>query len=965
MTPQQFISKWRRNRGQESAGAQEWFIDLCRMVEHPTPAEMDRSQQWYTFERSVREATGRLGRADVYKQGYFAWEFKGLHRDLDAAYRQLLRYREALNNPPLLVVSDFQTIRVHTNFTNKVPIVHSIQLDDLHEPESLEILHGVFHNPDALEPAITPNEVTEATANIFAAIAGSMRQRGIDSLEVARFLNRLVFCFFAQDVGLLPDRVVTRLCENYQSNPSEFDLGVRELFHRMNEGGRFGVSPIRHFNGDLFKKPDTILMEPHELERLTEATERNWAHIEPSILGTLFERVVDPDKEMLIGAEYTTEADILTVVDPVVMYPLRAEWNQVEADIGVMLMPGGRRDDDKIRGFLQDFQARLSSVRVLDPACGSGNFLYVALRQMHDLEKKVLMRAADLELRGFLPEVSPAQFYGIELNEYASDLARTAIWIGHLQWLIENGHQYNREPVLGSLNTIERRDAIIDLTDPERPAEPEWPAADYIVGNPPFLGHVPFRERLGDQYADAIYALYGDRIPNSSDLCCYWFEKARAMIEAGDTQRAGLLATQAIRFQSNRPVLERVKETGDIFHVVSDREWKPNDPPDNEDGDNGDNGHTGSNSNGGHANGNGNGNGGHANGNGANGNGENGWRPPASVHIAIVCFDDGSERARVLDGEPVNNINPDLTGGADLTRAKTLAENAGASFMGATKIGPFEIENELAQEMLRHPNPHGRPNNEVVKRWMIGRDINQVSRDMWIIDFGVDMSEDDAALYEAPFEYVRANVKPGRDSHRDARARANWWLHGRPRPGMRQALEGLSRYIGTSMVSRHRIFAWIDGDVLPDATMIVFARDDDYFFGILQSRIHLAWAAGAGTQLEDRPRYTPTTCFEMFPFPEPTDAQRETIATAAYELNQLRENWLNPTDLFGNPALDADRLRRRTLTNLYNEYPTWLSNAHARLDAAVAAAYGWPPDLADGEVLERLLDLNLERAAAG
>ena len=246
---------------------------------------------------------------------------------------------------------------------------------------------------------------------------------------------------------------------------------------------------------------------------------------------------------------------------------------------------------------------------------------------------------------------------------------------------------------------------------------------------------------------------------------------------------------------------------------------------------------------------------------------------------------------------------------------------------------------------------------------MIGRDINQTPRNMWIIDFGVDMSEDDAALYEAPFEYVMANVKPGRDNHRDSRARENWWLHGRPRPGMRQALGGLSRYIGTSMVSRHRIFAWIDGDVLPDATMIVFARDDDYFFGILQSRIHLAWASGAGTQLEDRPRYTPTTCFEMFPFPKPTDEQREAIATAAYELNRLRENWLNPTDLFGNPALDADQLRRRTLTNLYNQYPAWLANAHERLDATVAAAYGWPPDLRDGEILERLLDLNLERAA--
>ncbi|MCY3691497.1 MAG: hypothetical protein OXH30_05795, partial [Chloroflexi bacterium] len=543
---------------------------------------------------------------------------------------------------------------------------------------------------------------------------------------------------------------------------------------------------------------------------------------------------------------------------------------------------------------------------------------------------------------------------------YASGLARTALWIGHLQWLIENGHQYNREPVLGSLNTIECRDALIEFIEPwaegnallepdlsaysaytdedrrelrelEEVTWPEgdallgahnshrearWPTVDYIVGNPPFLGHFPFREQLGDRYVNAVYDLYGDRIPNSSDLCCYWLEKARAQIADGKAKRAGLLATQAIRFQSNRPVLVNIKESGDIFAAVSDQDWVL-------DG--------------------------------------------ANVHISIICFDDGSETTRVLDGERVNNINADLTGGADVTQARHLTENDDLSFMGVTKVGPFEITGEVAQEMLRQPNVHGKPNSDVIKRWLIGRDINQVSRDMWIIDFGVDMSEGDAALYEAPFEYVVANVKPERLQNNRRRYAELWWIHAEARPGMRQALNGLERYIGTSMVSRHRMFAWIDGDVLPDATIIVFASDDDYFFGVLQSRIHTLWAEASGTQLRESQsglRYTPTTCFETFPFPEPTDEQREAIGTAAAELNRLRENWRNPTDMFGNPALNADQLRRRTLTNLYNEYPTWLAHAHATLDAAVAAAYGWPADLADGEVLERLLELNLERAGA-
>ena len=914
MTPQEFIAKWRRSRGQESAGAQEWFIDLCRVVEHPTPAELDPRQEWYTFERAVRESSGRRGRADVYKRSYFAWEFKGLHRDLDEAYRQLQRYREALNNPPVLVVSDFRTIRVHTNFTNKVPVVHTILLDDLGEPEQLGILRSVFHNPDALEPEISPDDVTKATADIFAKIAASMRERGVDSLDVARFLNRLVFCFFAQDVGLLPGQMITELCENFHDNPAEFDQGLQELFRRMNDGGRFGVQTIRQFNGDLFTDPDTVLMTTGELEGLAEATERNWAHIEPSIFGTLFERVVDPNKQGLVGAQYTSEADIRSVIDPVIIKPLQAEWSEVERQVGGLTLLEGQQDEAQARRLLQEFQSRLSSLKVLDPACGSGNFLYVALRQLHDLEKAALTLAADLNLRGFLPEVSPEQCYGIEIDPYASDLARTSLWIGHLQWLIENGHQYNREPVLGSLNTIECRDAIIDRSEPEQPAEPEWPAVDYIVGNPPFLGHFPFREQLGDEYVNAVYDLYGDRIPNSSDLCCYWFEKTRAHIEDGKARRAGLLGTQAIRFQSNRPVLARIKETGDIFSAVSDQDWVL-------DG--------------------------------------------ASVHISIICFDDGSQTTRVLDGERVNNINADLTGGADLTQAKTLAENRNLSFQGIGKVGDFDIPESVAIEMMAQPNPHGKPNSDVIKRWINGIDITQRSRDVWIIDFGVDMPESEAALYEAPFEYVKEKVMPTRVKNKMPWRAENWWLHGYPATTMRRTLAPLEKYIATPKVSKHRFFIWLSHDMLPSNLVIALAMDDDYNFGILSSSIHELWARNVGSQLresESGGTYTPTTCFETFPFPTPTDDQRAAIAAAAAELNGLRENWLNPVDMFGGPALNADQLRRRTLTNLYNDYPSWLANAHAILDAAVAAAYGWPPDLPDAEALQRLLALNLERA---
>ena len=355
-------------------------------------------------------------------------------------------------------------------------------------------------------------------------------------------------------------------------------------------------------------------------------------------------------------------------------------------------------------------------MRVLDPACGSGNFLYIALRSLLDLEKEVIDYAAAQGWLGLTPRVQPDQMLGLEINHYAAELARTALWIGYIQWHQANGFAYTQRPILTPLDTIRQTDAILDLSDPEHPTEPEWPAAEFIVGNPPFLGSLPFRRQLGDEYANAVYGLYGDRIPNSSDLCCYWFEKARAQIEARRTHRAGLLGTQAIRFQRNRRALTRIKETGDIFHAISDRDW---------------------------------------------------ILDGASVHIAVVCFDNGSEAESTLDGQLVTSINPDLTADADLTQAKRLAENAKISFAGGTKHGPFEIDRAVAEDMLKRPNPHGKPNSDVVKPWLVGRDINQVSRDLWIIDFGTAMPEDEAALYEAPFEYVRSVVKPERDKHRE------------------------------------------------------------------------------------------------------------------------------------------------------------------------------------------------------
>ena len=726
---------------------------------------------------------------------------------------------------------------------------------------------------------------TSECLEILNRIVEDMERRGVGGERLARYLNQIVFCLFAEDAGLLDDTLFSDAALNHRYNPEAFNSAIKPLFNQIGAG-------------DLFNELDMVELSTVSMQWLVKAVSKDWRDIEPSIFGTLFEGVMDATKRSRLGAYYTSAEDIMLVVDPVVAKPLKREWDDARQEANALISQDNK---DAALARLEAFQHRIAGVRVLDPACGSGNFLCVAMRSLLDLEKEVLDFAGEQGWHHLAPSVNPRQMLGIDTDRYAIELACVALWIGYIQWHQTNGFPYTQQPILTSLIGVRQMDAILDYDAHGNPIEPQWSNAEFIVGNPPFLGHSTFRRNLGNRYADALYSLYGNRIPNSSDLCCYWFEKARAHIKAGKSNRAGLLATQAIRFQSNRAVLTRIKASGDIFMAYSDREWVLN---------------------------------------------------GAAVNVSVIGFDDGGENDRALDGVRASNINADLTRGLDLTRAKRLPENIGISYMGVIKVGPFEITREVAEDMISQSNAHGKPNSDVVKRWMIGRDINQTNRDMWIIDFGANMSKADAALYEAPFEYVVANVKPTRYANTDARCRDYWWIHGRPHIKLQKALADLNRYIGTSLTSQHRIFKYIDGDVLPDATIVVFTRDDDYFFGVLQSRIHTVWALAKGSQLRTTPRYTLTDCFDTFPFPRPTDEQREAIAEAARELNRLRDNW---------KSHDV----KRTLTNLYNDNPVWLINAHATLDAAVADAYGWRHELSDEQILDRLLTLNLELTDGG
>ena len=963
-----FAAKWRDNPRRERASSQEHFIDLCRLLGVPTPNEGDPGGESYTFEAGAeRTSTGRKGWADVWRRGCFGWEYKGAHADLAAAYRQLLDYREDLENPPALVVSDMDLIEVHTNFTGTRPEVHRITLDDLaagdeRTAEALRVLRAVMLDPEALRPEQTPDEITELAAARFAAIARSMRDRGYHPEAVAHHLNRVVFCLFAEDARLLPERILTGMIESRRADPEEFTRGLSELFRLMSDraaGRFFGNERVEWFDGGLFDGAEVIPCTRDELDAMHEAALLDWSRVEPAILGTLFERGLDPDKRGQLGAHYTDHAKIMMVVEPVVLDPLRREFAAMRERVeelaagrepSPLTLEGRRRErlppwerdaEAEWRAFLE----RLRAVRVLDPACGSGNFLYVTLRLLKDLEEQAIRWGGErLRSPGEFPRLDPHNVLGIELNPYAKELAGVSIWIGHIQWMLDHGYGFPRDPVLQPLDNIELRDAILARDAEGFPIPATWPEAEFVVGNPPFLGRKLMRTTLGEEYVDSLDQAYAGVIRGLSDFVCYWHELARRRIAGGSTRRAGLLATNSIRSGPNRGTLVRIKESGDIFMAWSDEPWVVE---------------------------------------------------GAAVRVAIVGQDDGSDAPRVLDGQVVPEIHSNLTSGADLTKAVRLRESKGASFQGDIKVGPFDIPGEVGRQMLRVPtNINGRSNADVVVPWVTGMDITRRPRGMFIVDFGTTMSVYEAAEYEVPFAYVEEHVQPVRSGNRQKKRREHWWLHGSPASEMRAALAPLLRFIATPISAKHRLFTWVSAQTLPDTTLVVVAREDDYALGVLHSRAHELWSLrmGAWLGVGNDPRYTPTSTFETFPFPWPLDTpdealtaqqrgQRDAIGAAARALDEARRRWLNPPELVREepdvlPSLpprllpageDAEReLRRRTLTNLYNARPAWLSHLHSALDSAVFAAYGWPEsvapsELGEEELLGRLLAVNLGR----
>ena len=1002
MTPQDFIQKWGPGGPahglNEEQGAQSHFLDLCELLGVPKPG----SEAGYLFEEKNSVIGGRTGYADVFRSGAFAWENKAPGKNLDTALKQLLSYSLALSNPPILVVCDRLTIRIHTQFTGHPTETHTVLLAELDQPAKLALLRRIWLAPESFRPKKTSRDITEAAARSFATLAEGLRKRGpvkdtdpqgwqTHADEVAHFLTQCLFCFFAEDVGLLPGRMFEGLVNNRKLTSEKLTGGLKNLFTVMQGGGLYGNDDIPWFNGGLFKTIKVPALTVLDMTELRNAAGLNWSAIDVSIFGTLFERGLDPGKRSQLGAHYTDPATIERIVEPVLRRPLLQVWEQLTPVLQALLAKSTKKGDKNYKTAQAKFIVwldHLKNFRVLDPACGSGNFLFMGLKALKDIELQSHLEAALMGLEREADLVTgPHNMLGLELNEYAAELARVTVWIGELQWRLLHGYEFKTNPVLEPLDHIECRDALLAFgAGGAAPVEAQWPKASVVIGNPPFLGDKMMRSELGDAYTDTLRQVYKDRVPGGADLVMFWFEKARCQIEKSGLYAAGLVATNSIRQRGNRPVMERIQQTTRIYEAWADMPWV---------------------------------------------------NQGAAVRVSLVCFGHAEQTAR-LDGAEVQQLFPDLKAQAigalevDLTTARPLLENADASYFGLCLAGPFKVPAQTAAGWLREPNVHGLPNSQVLKPIYNGSDITRRWSGQWVIDFGARMSENDAAQFEKPFEYAHQHIYPVRATNNRLSRAKYWWRHGETRPGMREKLVNLTRYIATVETAKYRLFVFFPVSVAPEHSLIIIPRADDVTFGLLSCRFHNVWALARGGRMGkgNDPRYNSLAAFEPFPFPEgltPADTAHQRteeiaggalipagisapnkppaqkgraqaaikniairdhathIAIAAKRLNDLREHWLNPPEwtqrlpeviplgLDASPYPDRivpkngheKELAERTLTKLYNQRPAWLDAAHKTLDAAVAAAYGWldySADTPDEEILKRLLALNLQRS---
>ena len=989
----------------------------------------------YRFERAVTrlEADGTTStrRIDLYKRDCFVLEAKqalevplqeslfggstetqrranrrhskGWAQALEKAKGQAADYARDLpleeGWPPFLIITDVgfcfdlyadfsRTGKHYAQFSDGQPF--RVFLTDLRRPEVRELFRRIWTEPMTLDPAQRRLEVTRDVAALLAKLSHALEARKHTPEAVASFLMRSVFSMFAQSVGLLPSPTAfTDLLAECRANPASFVGLVGEMWRTMNTGGfSAGLrSDLKRFNGGLFAPGPHGPVEPLRLEAdmidlLLIASRRNWAEVEPAIFGTLLENALTEPERNQLGAHFTPRAFVEHLVQHAVMDPLLEDWAGEKAAAVARAEAGDRPG---AAATVRQFHAKLCNVRVLDPACGTANFLYVALDLMKRLEAEVLDFLANLapgegeRLDLAQSSVDPHQFLGIELNPRAVPVAELVLWIGWLQWQFRTrGEREIAEPILRDFHNIRRGDALLDYratqavkdeqgrmvtrwggrtkphpitgedvpdeTDrvlvqkPVKPKPSAWPEADFIIGNPPFIAGKDLRADLGDGYAEALWETY-PKVNKSADLALHFWWKSAQLLAAGKIRRFGLITSNSLRQVFCRRVVAEALAAKQPIHLtfaVPDHPWTagPN---------------------------------------------------AAAVRIAMTAAARGvgmGELARVVAEEAGEGgvprvrlettqgvIHADLTIGTDVKSARPLRANEriaspGMKLHGAGFIVSPAVAKGLGLGKLPGLEAHIRP-------YLNGRDLTQRSRGMMVMDFFGLTEEQVRTRFGAAYQHVLTSVKPERAQNNRASYRDSWWVFGEPRRDLRPALVGLSRYIATVETAKHRVFTFVEALVIPDNKLIVVPTQEAHHLGVLQSKHHVAWMLAQGNWLGkgNDPVYAKTQCFDPFPFPVATPAQKALIGAIAEELDAFRKArlaehaHLTLTGLYNALAL----LRSgRPLTEAERDVHaagqiSILAELHHRLDAAVAAAYGWPADLSDAEIVARVVALNAER----
>jgi SAM-dependent methyltransferase len=1031
-----FIARWSASSGAERANYQLFLAELCDLlgVPRPNPSVADEAANTYVFDKAVtfRAADGATstGYIDLYRRGAFVCETKqsverpakdplsvadpaapkprrkagtsvrgtgGWDDSMIAARGQAEGYVRALpdDNPPFLLVIDIgHSFELYADFSRLGKVYtafpdarsHRFGLDALRDETICDRLKNLWLDPLALDPARRAAKVTREIAGRIAILARRLEASGHDPESVAWFLIRCLFSFFAEDVGLMPKGAFTDLLVSLRASPEQFVPLVGEVWRTMNTGGNSIAlrARIKKFNGGVFAEHEPLKLDAEEIGLLIDAGKSDWQDVEPAIFGTLLERALDARERHKLGAHFTPRAYVERLVVPTIIEPVRDDW---EAARAASLAEANAGRLDKARAEARKFLDGLTATRVLDPACGTGNFLYVSMVKLKEIEAEVRdwlrqlgETQADLEHMGHT--VDPHQFLGIEINPRAVAIAEVVLWIGWLQWHLRDRKSPDSfsEPILHAYGNIECRDALLEYDKKElvrdehgkpvtrwdgvtmkkhpvtgedvpddkatvaveryvNPRKAEWPQADFVVGNPPFIGNKRMRTALGDDYTAALRATYDD-VPDTADFVMYWWDRAARLTRAGDVRRFGLITTNSITQTFNRSVLARHLDALSsplyLTFAIPDHPWVGDDAG-------------------------------------------------AAVRIAMTAASCDGPVGRLVkvvheapDSEGATDVGlRDVAGriaatfstGVDVSKARALQANQSLANQGVTPLGEgFRLSaGEVAGLIAAAPHVA-----QVIKRYAIGRDIAQRWQEKWIVDlFGYDMPTMQSA-FPSLYQLLLHRVKPERDQKKRASYRDKWWVFAEPRSGLRAAMAGLRRFIVTCRTAKHRVFVFLGGDVIPDAKLVAVAHEDAAVLGVLSTRIHSVWAlrTGAFLGVGNDSNYNHADCFVKFPFPDATESQRQRI-------RELGE------------ALDAHRKAQQkthpglTITGMYNVLEklrsgealtakekkihddglvSVLKKIHDDLDAAVFDAYGWPATLTDDEILERLVALNHERA---